>query len=93
MWACPRRQKGRLITSQRPLVIAFWSEARSVRFREQVEALCCTKVCKTPPRVNRGLTSSWEVVTPEGKGWMAKTSVPKKGDSQEKRCIIHQPTG
>jgi hypothetical protein len=32
---CLRRQKGRLITSQRLLVTTFWGEAMSLRFREQ----------------------------------------------------------
>jgi hypothetical protein len=36
--ASPRRQKGRLITSQRLLVTTFWGEAVSLRFREQVRS-------------------------------------------------------
>jgi hypothetical protein len=31
---CLRRQKGRLITSQRPLITTFWGETVSLRFRE-----------------------------------------------------------
>jgi hypothetical protein len=36
---------------------------------------------------------SQEIVTTEVKGWITKNSVPKQGDSQENRCIIHHPTG
>jgi hypothetical protein len=59
----------------------------------KVEVLFYAKVCKTPPRVNRGLSFSQEIVTTEVKGWITKNSVPKGGDSQKNRCIIHHYTG
>jgi hypothetical protein len=42
--SCLSRQKGRLITSQRLLVTAFWGEAMSLRFREWGRS---TVLCKS----------------------------------------------
>jgi hypothetical protein len=41
------------------------------------EVPCYAKVCKTPLRVNGGLSFSREIVTTEVKGWITKNSVPK----------------
>jgi hypothetical protein len=41
------------------------------------EVLCYAKVCKTPPRVNEGLSFSREIATTEVKGWITKNLVPK----------------
>jgi hypothetical protein len=92
IWVCPRRQKWRLITSQRLLVTTFWGEAMSLRFRERGRSTCYAKLFKTPLRVNGGLSFSQEIVTTEVKGWITKNSVPKWGDPQENRCIIHHST-
>jgi hypothetical protein len=42
----------------------------------------------TPLRVE-GLSFSWEIITNDDKGWITKNSIPKGGDSQENRYIIH----
>jgi hypothetical protein len=49
-------------------------------------------VHKTPPRANRRLSFSQEIVTTEVKEWITKHSDPKGGDSQENRCIIQYST-
>jgi hypothetical protein len=43
------------------------------------EVLCYAKVCKTPPRVNRDLKFSQEIVTNEAKGWLTKKFSSKRG--------------
>jgi hypothetical protein len=68
-----------------------WTLISQVQWLGQV--LCYAKVCKIPPRVNRGLNFSWEIFTTEVKGWKTKVSVPKGADSQENRRIIHRSTG
>jgi hypothetical protein len=57
-----------------------------------VEVLSYSKMCKITLRVNGGLSFSWEIVITEVKEWITKNSVPKRGDSQENRCIIHHST-
>jgi hypothetical protein len=47
---CLRRQKGSLITSQRPLVTACWGETLSLRFRERGRSIVpCGSVYKREP--------------------------------------------
>jgi hypothetical protein len=90
--ACPRKQKGKLIASQRLLVTAFWGEACLSGSGSKAEVLCYAKVCMTPLRVKRCLSFSQQIVTTEVKRWITKNSVPNGGDSQENRCIIHHST-
>jgi hypothetical protein len=52
--ACLWRQKGRLITSQRLLVTAFWGEACLSGSGSRAEVLCYVKVCETSPRSKGG---------------------------------------
>jgi hypothetical protein len=50
----------------------------------RVEVLCYVKACKTPSRVNRGLSFSQEIVTTEVMGWITENSV-LKGENPERR--------
>jgi hypothetical protein len=59
---------------------AFWGEVCLSVSGSRAEI--CAKACKTPPRVNWDLSFSREIVTTEVKGWITKSSVPKRGDSQ-----------
>jgi hypothetical protein len=87
---CLRRQKVRLITSQRLLVTAFWGETVSPfqGVGRGAEVLCYVKVYETPPRVRGAISFSWEIATTKVKGWTTKIQF-QRGRLTENRCIIH----